>query len=82
MEHSSNTYPYGLVNAVSEYTARIPNLFMDPAERDHILDLCLIDLPKLDHPVPTINVVEIRQIGGLALYNPRRKYWVYRISWD
>jgi hypothetical protein len=64
MEHSSNTYPYGLVNAASEYTARILNLFMDPAERDHILYLCLIDLPKLDHPMPTINVVEIRQIGG------------------
>jgi hypothetical protein len=44
-EHSSNTYPYGLVNTASEYTARIPHLFVDPAERDHVLDLCLLDLP-------------------------------------
>jgi hypothetical protein len=62
MEHSSNTYRYGLVNATSEYTAPIPHLFMDPIERDHVLDLCLIDLPELDHPVPTVNVVKIRQI--------------------
>jgi hypothetical protein len=68
MEHSSNTYPYGLVNAMSEYTARIPHLFMDPAERDHISDLYLLDLPEPDHPAPTVNVVEIRQIreGSLS----------------
>jgi hypothetical protein len=35
---------------------------MDPTERDHVLDLYLIDLPELDHPTPTINMVEIRQI--------------------
>jgi hypothetical protein len=63
MEHSPNTYPYGLANAASEYTPRIPHLFMDPAECDHVLDLYLIDLPKPDHPAPTVNVVEIRQIG-------------------
>jgi hypothetical protein len=40
---------------------------MDPAECDHVLDLCLIDLPEPDHPSPTINVVEIRQIGGDSL---------------
>jgi hypothetical protein len=62
IEHSSNTYPYGLVNMASEYTARIPHLFVDPAERDHVSDLYLIDLPEPDHPVPTVNVVEIRQI--------------------
>jgi hypothetical protein len=50
------------VNTASEYTAHIPHLFTDPVERDHVLDLCLIDLPKPDHPVPTVNVVEIRQI--------------------
>jgi hypothetical protein len=61
-EHSSNTYPYGLVNEASKYAARIPHLFVDPAEHDHILDLCLIDLPKPDHPVPTVNMVDIRKI--------------------
>jgi hypothetical protein len=45
-EHSSDTYPYGLVNAAFEHTARIPHLFVDTAERDHILDLYLIDMPN------------------------------------
>jgi hypothetical protein len=62
MAHSSNTYPYGLVNAASEYTAHISHLFVDPAEHDHVSYLCLIDLPKPNHPTLTINVVEIRQI--------------------
>jgi hypothetical protein len=67
MEHSSNTYPYGLVNAASEYTARIPHLFVDPAKHDHVLDLYLLDLPKPDHPAPTVNVVQIKQIGEDSL---------------
>jgi hypothetical protein len=46
----------------SEYTARMPHLFVDSAERDHVSDLYLLDLPKLDHSAPTVNVVEIRQI--------------------
>jgi hypothetical protein len=62
MEHSPNTYPYGLVNVASEYAARIPHLFKDPTEHDHILDLCLIDLPEPDHPAPTVNMVNIRWI--------------------
>jgi hypothetical protein len=62
MKHSYNTYPYGLVNVASEYTARIPQLFVDLAKRDHIFDSYLIDLPKPNHPAPTINVVEIKQI--------------------
>jgi hypothetical protein len=64
MEHSPNTYPHGLVNTTSEYTACIPHLFLDPAECDHVSGLCLIDLPKPNHPAPTVNMVEIRQIGG------------------
>jgi hypothetical protein len=51
-----------MVNAASEYAARIPHLFVDPAEHDHVLDLYLIDLPDLDHPAPTVNMVDIRQI--------------------
>jgi hypothetical protein len=62
MDHSPNTYPYGLANGASEYTARIPYLFVDPAERNHVSALCLIDLPEPDHPAPTVNVVEIRHI--------------------
>jgi hypothetical protein len=56
-----------MVNAASEYVACIPHLFVDPAEHDHISDLCLIDLPEPDHPAPTVNVVEIRQIGEDSL---------------
>jgi hypothetical protein len=67
MEHSPNTYPYGLANAASEYTACIPYLFVDPTERNHVLALCLIDLPEPDHPAPTANVVEIKQIGEDSL---------------
>jgi hypothetical protein len=55
------------VNVASEYIARIPHLFVDPAECNHVLDLCLIDLPEPDHPTPTVNVVEIRQIRGDSL---------------
>jgi hypothetical protein len=51
----------------SEYAARIPHMFVDPTERDHVSDLCLIDLPEPDHPAPTVNVVEIRQIGEDSL---------------
>jgi hypothetical protein len=60
MEHSSNTYPYGLVNAAFEYTTHTPHLFVDPAQRDHVSDLCLIDLLEPDHLAPTVNVLEIR----------------------
>jgi hypothetical protein len=67
MEQSSNTYQYGLVNAASEYTACISHMFVDPAERGHVSDLCLIDLPEPDHHAPTINMVEIRQIGEDSL---------------
>jgi hypothetical protein len=63
----SNTYPYGLVNVASEYTSYIPHLFMDLAECDHVLDLCLIDLAEPDYPAPTVNVVEIRKIRGHSL---------------
>jgi hypothetical protein len=59
-EHSPNTYPYGLVNTTSEYAARIPHLFVDPAERDHVSDLYLINLPEPDHPTAIVNLVDIR----------------------
>jgi hypothetical protein len=67
MEHSPNTYPYGLVNAASKYTTRIPHLFVDPTKHDQVSDLYLIDLPEPDHPAPIVNVVEIRQIGEDSL---------------
>jgi hypothetical protein len=51
-----------LVNAASEYAARIPHLFVDPAECDHVSDLYLIDLSEPDHHAPTVNIVDIRQI--------------------
>jgi hypothetical protein len=62
MEYSPSTYPYGLANTASEYATRIPHLFVDLADRNHVSGLCLIDLLEPDHPAPTVNVVEIRQI--------------------
>jgi hypothetical protein len=37
---------------------------VDLAKRNHASDLYLLDLPEPDHPAPTVNVVEIRQIRG------------------
>jgi hypothetical protein len=71
------------VNAASEYVARIPHLFVDPAKCDHALDLCLIDLPKPDLPAPTVNVVEIRQIREDSLSKILEECTrVHRISRD
>jgi hypothetical protein len=67
MELSPNTYPYGLANTTFKHAARISHLFMDFTERDYFSDHYLIDMPKLDHPAPTVNVVEIRQIGEDSL---------------
>jgi hypothetical protein len=67
MEYSPNTYPYRLANTASEYAADIPHLFMDLADRNHILGLSLVDLPEPDHPAPTINMVEIRKIRENSL---------------
>jgi hypothetical protein len=75
MEHPSTVYPYGLANAASEYMVCVLHLFVDPAERDHVLNLFLLELPEIDHPAPVINMVDIRQIGGgFALYHPRGKH--------
>jgi hypothetical protein len=48
----------------SEYMVRVPHLFMDPTERDYVSDLFLLELPRIDHLAPVINMVDIRQIGG------------------
>jgi hypothetical protein len=37
---------------------------MDPVERDHVLDLFLLELPEIGHPAPVVNMVDIRQNGG------------------
>jgi hypothetical protein len=55
------------VNAASEYAARIPHLFVDPAECDHVSDLYLIDLSKPDQPASAVNMVDIMQIGHDSL---------------
>jgi hypothetical protein len=33
---------------------------MDPAEHDHVLDLSLLELPKISHHAPVINMVDIK----------------------
>jgi hypothetical protein len=66
-EHPSAIYPYGLANAVSVYMVCVSHLFVDPTESDHVSDLFLLELPKIGHPAPIINLVDIRQIGGDSL---------------
>lgn len=48
-----HAFPYGLVNVASEHALYIPRLFMDPAHRDHITNLHLLDLTGPDH-VPSV----------------------------
>jgi hypothetical protein len=67
MEHPFTIYPYRLANTTSEYMVRVSHLFMDPAERDHVSDLFLLELPEIDHPAPIVNKVDIRQISGDSL---------------
>jgi hypothetical protein len=50
--------PYGLKNAASEYTYRTPHLFMGPTERDRVLDLYFLDIPR-PPPGNAINMVGI-----------------------
>jgi hypothetical protein len=66
-EHPSTIYPYGLVNTVSEYMVCVPHLFVDLAERDHVFDSFLLELPEIGHPAPVVNMVDIRQNGGDSL---------------
>jgi hypothetical protein len=73
IEHPSTVYPYGLANMVSEYMVCFPHLFVDPAERDHVSNLSLLELPEIGHPAPIINMVNIRQIGGDLLSTIREE---------
>jgi hypothetical protein len=51
----------------SEYMVCFPHQFVDPAERDHVSDLLLLELPKIGNPAPVVNMVDIRQIGWDSL---------------
>ena len=46
MENMPRPYPFGLVGAGSAYQIAVHHLFIDHAERDHIDDLYMIDLPE------------------------------------
>jgi hypothetical protein len=50
--------PYGLKNAASEYAYHTPHLFMGPTERDHVLDLYFLDIPRpsLGNAVNMVNI--------------------------
>jgi hypothetical protein len=50
--------PYGLKNVASEYMYRTPHLFMGPMERDHVLDLYFLDIPR-PSPGNTVNMVRV-----------------------
>jgi hypothetical protein len=51
-------FPYGLKNAAFEYAYRTPHLFMGPMERDHVLDLYFLDIPR-PSPGNAVNMVGI-----------------------
>jgi hypothetical protein len=59
-EHPSTIYPYRLANVASEYMVWVPHLFVDPAERDHVSDLFLLELPEINHPTSIVNMADIR----------------------
>jgi hypothetical protein len=52
---------------------RVPHLFVDPAERAHVSDFSLLELPEIGHPTPVVNMVDIRQIGGDSLSTIREE---------
>jgi hypothetical protein len=57
----------------------VPHLFVDPAERDHVSDLSLLELPEIGHPAPVVNMVDIRQIGGDLLPYILEEMWQNRL---
>ena len=59
MENMPRLYPFELVGARSMYQDAVHHLFIDQAERDHIDDLYMIDLPKAGQPAPVVNMVSI-----------------------
>jgi hypothetical protein len=58
LTEDSQAFPYGLKNAAFEYVYRTSHLFMGPMERDHVLDLYFIDIPR-PPPRNAINMVGI-----------------------
>jgi hypothetical protein len=59
--------PYGLKNAASEYAYRTPHLFVGPIERDHVLDLYFLDIPR-PPPGNAVNMVDIREHNEGSVY--------------
>jgi hypothetical protein len=52
--------PYGLKNTASEYAFRTPHLFMGSMERDRVLDLCFLDMPR-PSAGNAVNMVSVRE---------------------
>ena len=69
MENMMRPYPFWLVGVGSEYQDTIHQLFIDHAERDHINDLYMIDLPEAGQPAPVVNMVSIHQLPEDSLHN-------------
>jgi hypothetical protein len=55
--------PHSLANTASQHAYHIPHLFMDPTEQDHVLDLCVLDVPRplLDNAVNMVQIRELRE---------------------
>ena len=60
MENPPRPYPFGLEGAGSTYQNAIHHLFVDHVERDHVIDLYMIDPTNSGQPAPVVNMVAIR----------------------
>ena len=61
-------YPFGLVGVGSTYQDTVHHLFVNHAERGHIDDLYMIDLPDVGQPTPVVNMVSISQLSDDSLH--------------
>jgi len=59
MEDPLKPYPFGLVGAGSAYQNTIHHIFANHVERDHVIDLNMIDPIDSGQPVPMVNMVAI-----------------------
>ena len=69
MENPPRPYPFGLEGAGSTYQNAIHHLFVDHVERDHVIDLYMIDPTNSGQPAPMVNMVNIRQLLDDSLHD-------------
>jgi len=63
MENPLRPYPFGLEGARFAYQNAMHHLFADHVERNHVIDLYVIDPTDFGQPAPVVNMVAIRQLS-------------------